>query len=200
MTSRVGARRTQWIDEIALQSCPLHRAGTNNSMLLIQPEAQVLDLSDQRWGQFSANYTDGSTVANLLEKAYAGDSIDHWFEDLQQEICHQYTISESAYPAAPHLVQLAKMDSDLGRPLLVLLGICRAYSDRSLLDSIPADVKDAWDHSAEAAVPILLELLSEAQPTQSDFLYLVSSLAACSGFSSLARSLESLDYEPEKSE
>lgn len=158
----------------------------------------MLDLSDEQWGRFKANYTNGATVAALLERAYTGDPIDRWYEDLHQEICHQYTVSESAYPAAAHLVQLAKANLQFRKPLLVLLGICHAYSDHTLLDSLPPDIKTIWDKSAQEAIPMILELLSESQPGPSDFLYLVASLAACSGFPSLARSMESVDYEDEE--
>jgi hypothetical protein len=157
----------------------------------------MIDLSDQQWGQFKGNYTDGSTVASLLEKAYTGDVINHWYEDLHQEICHQYTVSEVAFIAAPHLVRLASMNIELRKPLLVLLGICHAFVESSALDRVSAGIKHEWDRSAEESIPLLLGLLAERQPTGSDLLYLLSSLAAFSGYPSLAQSLESLDYESE---
>jgi hypothetical protein len=157
----------------------------------------MIDLSDQQWVQFKGNYTDGSTVASLLERAYAGDGINHWYEDLHQEICHQYTVSEVAFIAAPHLVRLALVNIELRKPLLVLLGICHAFIENSALDRVSTDIRHEWDQSAVESIPLLLELLAERQPTGSDLLYLLSSLAACSGYPSLARSLEGLDYEAE---
>jgi hypothetical protein len=165
--------------------------------MLAQPEDFMIDLSSQRWGQYEGNYTDGSTVAILLDKAYSGEMIDHWYEDLHQEICHQYTVSQVAFITAPHLVELAKKYIELRKPLLILLGICHAFAENSALDQVPADIRHEWDQSAQESIPLLLELLAEPQPTPSDFLYLLSSLAACSGYPSLARSLENLDYEAE---
>jgi hypothetical protein len=158
----------------------------------------MIDLSDQQWGQFEGNYTDGSTVASLLEKGYAGDAINHWYEELHQEICHQYTVSEVAFVAGPHLLRLASMNIELRKPLLVLLGICHAFVESSELDRVSADIKYEWDRSAEESIPLLLGLLAERQPTGSDLLYLLTALAACSGYPFLARSLEGLDYESEQ--
>jgi hypothetical protein len=55
----------------------------------------------------SGNYGIGSSVAQLLSKAESGDPLGAWFDDLFQELLHQYTVSEVAYAAVPHLVQIA---------------------------------------------------------------------------------------------
>jgi len=157
----------------------------------------MIDLTDQRWGQYAGNYSDGSAVADLLDKAYSGETIDHWYEDLHQEICHQYTVSQVALLAAPHLVWLAKNNIEHRKPLLVLLGICHAFLEGSVLNQVSADIRHEWHQSAQDSIPLLLELLAEPQPTPSDLLYLLSSFAACSGYPSLARSLEGVDYETE---
>ena len=157
----------------------------------------MIDLSDQRWSQYEGNFTDGSTVSGLLNRAYSGELIDHWYEDLHQEICHQYTVSQVAFLSAPHLVRLAKSNTELRKPLLVLLGICHAFAESSTLDQVPTEIRREWDLSAQESIPLLLELLAEPQPTPSDLIYLLSSFAACSGYPSLARALEGLEYESE---
>ena len=53
----------------------------------------MLSLDDPRWVQFRANYTDGVQVAKLLEQAQSGEPLDKWYDDLFQEIGHQYTVS-----------------------------------------------------------------------------------------------------------
>lgn len=157
----------------------------------------MMPLSDPRWRQFQANYTDGSTVASLLARAYSGESLVHWYDDLFQEICHQYTVSQAAYPAAPHLISLAREYEPFRKHLLILLGTCYAYAERTTSASLPSDIIEAWMQSAQDALPMVLELLGHHQPNPSDFLYLLSSLAAFSGYPSLARALESIDYEDE---
>ncbi len=57
----------------------------------------MLSLTDPRWLQFQANYTDGGRVASLLSRAEAGEPLGSWYDELFQELCHQYTVSEAAY-------------------------------------------------------------------------------------------------------
>ena len=94
----------------------------------------MLSFSDPGWSRFTANYTNGTHVAELLARAKADCELPHgWYEELFQELCHQYTVSEAAYPAAPHLVQLAIARPDLQSDLLILLGSCYAFSNPSKL-------------------------------------------------------------------
>jgi len=157
----------------------------------------MIPLTDPRWSQFQANYIDGSTVAGLLARAYSGESLDHWYDDLFQEICHQYTVSQAAYPAAPHLISLAKEHEPFRKQLLILLGVCYAYAERPLGASLPPDIREAWVQSSQEAIPLLLGVLAAPQTSPAELLYLLSSLAAFHGYPSLARALESLDYEDE---
>jgi len=157
----------------------------------------MIPLSDPHWRQFQANYTDGCTVASLLARAYSGEPLVHWYDALFQEICHQYTVSQAAYPAAPHLVSLAKEHEPFCKNLLILFGTCCAYAERTTSASLPADILEAWVQSARDALPLVLGLLGQPQPSSADLLYLLSSLAAFSGYPSLARTLENLDYEDE---
>jgi hypothetical protein len=157
----------------------------------------MIPLTDPIWSQFQANYTDGRTVAGLLARAYSGKSLDTWYDDLFQEICHQYTVSQAAYPAAPHLIALAKKNEPFRKHLLILLGACYAYAEETLGASLPPDIREAWEQSSQEALPLLLGVLAARQTSPAEFLYLLSSLAAFRGYPSLARALESLDYEDE---
>jgi hypothetical protein len=157
----------------------------------------MLSLSDPDWVQFRANYTDGRQVAKLLERAESGEPLVEWHEDLFQEICHQYTVSEAAYPAAPHLVRLATVFAEYRLHLLVLLGACHAYAEPSKALDFPADIEEGWHTSAREAIPLIAELLSKPQRTESDLRYLLSSLAAVQGYPSLASAIEGLDSEVE---
>jgi hypothetical protein len=157
----------------------------------------MLSLSDPEWRQFSANYTDGSQVAALLARAESGEALHRWYDDLHQELFHQYTVSKSAYPAAPHLLRLATSRKDARRELLILLGGCHAFSEPSMLDSMPARILDEWRSSASDARPLVADELKEKLPDASHLLYLLSALAALSGYPALARSIEAVDYEAE---
>lgn len=157
----------------------------------------MLSLSNPQWGHFSANYTDGRQVADLLVRAENGEDFHHWYDDLHQELIHQYTVSQVAYPAAPHLVRLAQARDDAQTELLILLGACHAFSDNELLASMPAQIISDWHSSASDALPLISSVLIQEQPHVSRFLYLLSALAAVSGYPALARSIEQLDYEAE---
>jgi hypothetical protein len=157
----------------------------------------VLSLNDSRWSQFQANYTSGGRVAELLARAESGEPLDDWYDELFQELCHQYTVSEAAYPAGPHLVRLAMAREQVRTPLLVLLGACHAFSDPSEIRPVPADIDEEWHASAREAIPLIAGLLAEPQPSESGLRYLLSSLAAVSGYRSLASAIEGLDCDSE---
>lgn len=153
----------------------------------------MLSLTDPRWLHFQANYTDGGRVANLLAQAESGEPLDNWCDELFQELCHQYTVSEAAYPAGPHLVRLAKENMELRKPLLVLLGACHTFSEPLKTHPIPTEFVPEWHSSSREALPLIASLLAQPQPSESDLRYLLSSLAAISGYPSLASAIEGLD-------
>ena len=123
----------------------------------------MLSLSDPTWRQYKANYTDGASVAGLLRRAEAGEQLANWYDDLFQELCHQYTVSEAAYPAAPHLVHLANDHPDLRVHLLILLGACHASAEPAQLATVSPEAAQEWRSSAERAVALIAALLIEPQ-------------------------------------
>jgi hypothetical protein len=154
----------------------------------------MLSLDDPVWKQFKANYTDGAHVAELLAQAESGEPLDSWYDDLFQEICHQYTVSEAAYPAGPHLVHLAEAHQELRIPLLVLLGTCHAYSQPLKPHTIPPKVQEDWDTTTQQSIPLLAELLAQPDIPEVDLVYMLSALAAFHGYKSLAVAIVGLDY------
>lgn len=156
----------------------------------------MLSLSDPAWRQFRANYTSGAGVAGLLRRAEVGEPVDNWYDDLFQELCHQYTVSEAACPAAPHLVRLANAHPDLRVNLLILLGACHAYVQPGQLGLLPAHLVEEWRLSAERAIALLSALLIEPQTDETELRYLLASLAAVKGYPGLAMAIEALDVEP----
>lgn len=157
----------------------------------------MLPLSDPQWREFAANYTDGAHVAALLARAERGEEPHRWFDDLHQELLHQYTVSQAALPAAPHLARLAVPLKEARVDLLVLLGLCHAFLEPSLLQSVPPSIAQEWHSSARDGWILVAEELKNKQPDASHLLYLLSALAGLSGFPALARSIEGVDYEAE---
>lgn len=155
----------------------------------------MLSLTDPSWRLFKANYSDGSHVASLLQHAESGESIDTWYEDLFQELCHQYTVSQSAYPAAPHLLRIALSRPEIQRDVLVLLGSCYAFSTLPTMVSMSKDVLEEWRASARQAVPVIAGLLAQPQESEEELRYLLFALAAVHGHPGLAARIEALDAD-----
>jgi hypothetical protein len=157
----------------------------------------VLSLSDPRWSELQSTYGSGTRVVDLLSRAEGGAPFDSWYHDLFQELCHQYTVSEAAYAAVPHLVNLARDDGEARKHLLVLAGSCYAFSQLPEASPIPADLEAEWDAAAREAIPLLTEVLATDELSESDLRYLFLSLVAFQGHHSLALALEALDAESE---
>jgi hypothetical protein len=71
--------------------------------------------------------------------------------------------------------------------------MCHAYCEPLKTRPIPTDIEEEWHSSAKDAIPLIAGLLAQPQPSESDFRYLLSSLAAVSGYAWLASAIESLD-------
>ena len=157
----------------------------------------MLSLTDPTWGELQSTYGDGTRVAELLARAESGVPFDRWYDDLFQELCHQYTVSEAAYAALPHLVALARGTREARKHLLVLAGCCYAFAPLPDTESVPAEWEQEWRAAARDAIPLVAETLAAQQLSESDLRYLFLSLAAFHGHRSLARSLEALDADVE---
>ncbi|MFN2241856.1 MAG: hypothetical protein ACK2U2_06180 [Anaerolineae bacterium] len=157
----------------------------------------MLSLTDPAWGELQSTYGDGTHVAELLARAESGVPFDRWYDDLFQELCHQYTVSEAAYAALPHLVALARENGEARKHLLVLAGCCYAFAQLPDTELMPAEWEPDWQAAARDAIPLIAEVLSAQQLAESDLRYLFVSLAAFHGHRSLALSLEALDAEVE---
>ena len=89
----------------------------------------MIELTDPKWSELQGNYGNGALIAELIALAQAGAPIDEWYEDLFQGLCHQETVSEAAYAAAPHLVKLAAVPGAPRMDLLILLGAFAIFPD-----------------------------------------------------------------------
>ncbi len=155
----------------------------------------MLSLTDPQWDRLHSTYGGGTRVAELLVLAEGGLPLDRWYDDLFQELCHQYTLSEAAYAALPHLVTLARDREEARKHLLVLAGICYAGSQLPDAPPIPAGLEQEWHAAARDAIPLLAKVLAADQHSESDLRYLAMSLAAFNGHYSLALAIEALDSE-----
>ena len=153
----------------------------------------MLALDNDLWVDLAGNHRDGRQVAALLRQAATGADLDIWFEYLVQELVHQYTVSEVAYAALPHIIQLAEAFPDWRTDLLILAGVCVSYGDQP-----PAAIAEEYEADLSAAVGparvMLGELLSHEQDSDSDVIYLLSALAAFHDCRDLARTIEAQEW------
>lgn len=173
----------------------------------------MIELTDPKWSELRGNYGNGTLVAGLIDQAQAGAPIDEWYEDLFQGLCHQETVSEAAYAAAPHLLKIASNPEAPRMDLLILLGTCYAHSDSPVPTELeekwhaptrkaiplPAELAAEWQVSARKAIPLLAELLAEPHP-EGELRYLFACMAAFHGYQWLAQKLEALDVESDWNE
>lgn len=133
----------------------------------------------------------------MLELALTGRPVREWYDELFQELCHQYTVSEVAYAAVPHLVEIAEKTNAFRKQLLVLIGSCYAFSLPSDTPSIPQEAKEDWVSGAKRTIPLLGQALAEPDLESSDLRYLLFATAAVHGYPSLAHYIERFDVEIE---
>ena len=157
----------------------------------------MLSLSDPKWCELKSNYGDGARVAELLSLAKSNAPSYTWYDELFQELLHQYTLSEAAYAAVPYLLDIAGEREDLQEQLLVLVVACYTFSQAPEAAPIPAELEGEWHGAARQAIPIMGVVLGKSQTSQSTLRYLFSSLAAFNGHYALAVTLEALDVEIE---
>jgi len=153
----------------------------------------MLELNDPRWKQLHGNYTNGDRVAGLLTEANKGTQPEDWYDDLFQELCHQYTVSEAAFPALPHLVALASQNPELGAELLILAASCCTYADSLGSAASPTEFAAEWQKAVADAIPLAAQLLSVPVAHGPDLRYLLFCLASFNGQHPLAMAIESLD-------
>jgi len=157
----------------------------------------MLALDNPRWARLQGNFSSGDEVAKLLERAFNEVPFETWYDDLFQELCHQYSVSEAAYAALPHLVVLAERSPEHLNPLLVLIGSCCASAQGPEAPTIPDGLEAGWYSAAEAALPLVCKALTMSGLEKSEFRYLVFTAAALQGHPALAYYIEGYDVEIE---
>ncbi len=158
----------------------------------------MLLFNDPRWNQLKSTYGTGATVAQLLSSVIADAPLGDWYDTLFQELLHQYTLSQVAYAAVPHLVDIAKRRPDARKHLMVLIGACYAHSSDPGGPVVPSYLQQEWQSARTAALPLMLEVLEDSQLDEEEIRYLLSSLAALKGQNELSIAIEALDTYKER--
>lgn len=149
----------------------------------------MLDLKSNVWANIEASSGGkGLLTAELLTQLWDGD--ESAMDELYQQICHQYSVGETAYVAVPHLVAIARRSTNLSFKawLLDIVGTVVASAKCYPLDAPP--IRDEWKEEFELACAEACKLAGEQiqQPNldPSDSFSLILALAALHGHSNLS--------------
>ena len=151
----------------------------------------MLDLSSAEWSHLRASAGgDGRLTAHLLTKLAGGDT-DEWAE-LHHQVCHQNTVGEVAYVAAPHMVEIARGASPYIRAqLLSTLGAIEA-SRKTWPEHAPT-IRAEWQVEYERACENARALAADGlrhRGEQVETFLLLGALAGLHGHADLAMLLQ----------
>lgn len=147
----------------------------------------MLSLESDEWKTLSGSPGgDGVMTAALLKTLYVKNSIDDWAE-LHQQVNHQFTVGETAYVAAPHIVAIARKASLRLRILLLgTLGSVVAARDLYGAPPLRSQWKAEFDQACADARSLVAESLAQVVADPGDSLGLLEAAAALQGHANLA--------------
>jgi len=152
----------------------------------------VIELDSTAWADVKASPGgNGVLTAQLLADLRDGDE-SAWGE-LYQQVCHQNSVGEVAFVAAPHMVAIARVSTPRIRALL----LSTVGSIVASAKSYPADAakpRDEWraefDRACAEAIVLASESLRDAPIDRDDSLMLIQAVAALHGHANLALLLQ----------
>jgi hypothetical protein len=148
----------------------------------------MIDLKSPVWGMIAASCGgDGLFAAQLLRDLRDGD--ESAMDELHHQICHQFTVGETAYVATPHLVAIAR-SAGLQLRLSILVTIAHIVAGRQTYPDAAAELRDEWREeflqSCNDARSLAAETLKAELSAPEDSFYLIGALAALHGHANLA--------------
>jgi hypothetical protein len=152
----------------------------------------VLELDSTGWADIKASPGgDGMLTAQLLAHLRDGDE-SAWGE-LYQQVCHQNSVGEVAYVAAPHMVAIARVSTPRIRALL-LSTVGSIVASAKCYRADAAKPRDEWraefDRACAEALVLASESLRDAPIDRDDSLMFIQAVAALHGHANLALLLQ----------
>ena len=155
---------------------------------------ELLELSDPRWKDLKATYSNGTIVAAQLADLEAGRLLNESESVLWQELCHEYESTEAGYAAIPHLVRMSEQAE--GERALFLLGIA-AYvlscAQREVSQEMPDFLRPSLDVACKRALGRDGTLLKQVSPSPANSKALAYMVAAFMKDAQLFFAIEGLD-------
>ena len=152
----------------------------------------MLDLKSPEWAHLRASSGgNGVLTAELLAELYAGDA-NAWGE-LCNQVCHQNTVGEVAYVAAPHLVEIA-VQAGPHLKALVLFTIGDMEASRQAYPRNTAPIRPEWLAEYQRACADARSLAArtlQERGERVDTILLIAALAGLHGHANVAILLQS---------
>ncbi|HVE58574.1 MAG TPA: hypothetical protein VNB22_17200 [Pyrinomonadaceae bacterium] len=147
----------------------------------------MLELKSSEWSKIRASAGgNGLLTAELLQQLY--DSDESAWSEFYQQVCHQYTVGETAYVAVPHLVEIARIKEDQNFRALMLSTVGTIVASMYVYRA--PNMRDEWKmefvNACEEACRLAALMLQQRGLDKSTSFILISTLAALHGHTNLA--------------
>lgn len=129
----------------------------------------------------------GELTVELLKQAKGGDLAA--YDELNHQLCHQFSVGEVAYAAVPHLVELARIaEADVKVKPLAIVGAIAASRlvHKKTAPPLTDEWRDDYEKANEAALWLTAVALRERSSDPAESYELIATLAALQGHGDLA--------------
>jgi hypothetical protein len=176
-------QRDGWFSELQHCAC----VGRLPSLLLGKEGRGMLSLASARWSQLRASGGNPSLVPRLIQSLADAPSTGYW-DEVWEQLSHQWSGYSIAFAAIPHLVQLA-MQQGIAKTPGFLLGLGRTVDSLVSLGPPPADLKGEFDAALCAIAPVVQAAARTSGYSRVDYLCVLHAAAALSGRNGLGTEL-----------
>jgi hypothetical protein len=160
------------------------------------PEIQMLSLDSPRWKSFSTYFGSPEQVPQRLaswRESIGGPDEDLQWSELWEQFLHQFTITDAAYAAVPHVVgDLDRVAPRKRFDYLVELALIEGARQSAGAPELASDLAHPYYTAMAKARHLAVECLSLELP-KIEFRYLLSILASLHGHGVLGDLIFHLD-------
>jgi hypothetical protein len=156
----------------------------------------MLPLDSPPWNSFHTFFGSAAQVPQRIatwRASIGGPNEDSQWTDLWEQFLHQYTITDAAYAAVPHVVaELPRIPSRKRFDYLLEVGLIESARQQVGAPELAIDLADAYHKAIGRARALAVECLSLDWP-KIEFRYLLCILSSLHGHGGLGELLFHLD-------
>lgn len=139
----------------------------------------MLSLDSPRWSQLKAAGGNPSLVTGLIRSLVLSPSKHDW-DEVWEQVSHQWTAYPIAFAALPHLIQLG-IEQGIAKSPEFLLGLGRTVDSLARLGDPPADLEADFAAALRQVAPIVQAVSVTPGFSREDYLCVLHAAAALSG-------------------